>query len=325
MFHNRSFIVLVALALLVTGTIVLACAPAPTPIPAPTPVPATEANKALVRRYYDQFVQAGNLNALDGFVTPNYKRYLSPAAAPLNAAAQKQRMAGLRAVSSDFKLTIDHLIAEGDLVAIGSTYRGTYTGAFMGIPPSGKQGTFASFEITRIENGKIAEHWGGPDMMDMVLQAGGVVSAAPLTPAPSEVNKALIRRYVEQVPNGGNLNALDYFVSPDYKRYLSAAATPINAAGNKQRLAGLRAVFPDLKITIDDMSAEGDRVMYRGTARGTQQVAFMGIPPSGKQGTVTVIEIFRIENGKIVEHWGGPDTMDLVQQLGGVVSAAPPK
>jgi predicted ester cyclase len=51
----------------------------------------------------------------------------------------------------------------------------------------------------------------------------------------------------------------------------------------------------------------------------------MGIPPTGKQAAVAVIEIFRIENGKIADHWGGPDTMDLVQQLGGVVSAAPPK
>ena len=134
-----------------------------------------------------------------------------------------------------------------------------------------------------------------------------------------------MRRYVEQVPNGGHLEVLDEMAAPSYKRYLSAAAAPINAAANKQRLAGLRAVFPDLQITIDDMIAEGDRVVYRGTARGTQQVAFMGIPPTGKQAAVAVIEIIRIENGKFVEHLGGPDTMDLVQQLGGVVSAAPPK
>jgi predicted ester cyclase len=179
MFHNRSFIVLVALALLATGAIVLACAPAPTPTPAPTPVPPTEANKALVRRYYDQFVNASNFNALDDFVTPNYKRYLSPAAAPINATAQKQRMAGLRAVAPDFKLTIDALVAEGDLVAIRSTVRGTQQNAYMGIPPRGQQFTIGSFEVIRIENGKIAEHWGGPDTMDMVLQVGGVVSAAP--------------------------------------------------------------------------------------------------------------------------------------------------
>ena len=87
----------------------------------------------------------------------------------------------------------------------------------------------------------------------------------------------------------------------------------------------LHAVFSDLQITIDDMFAEGDRVVYRGTGRGTQQAAFQGIAPTSKQIAVSVIEIFRIENGKIADHWGGPDTMDLVRQLGGVVSVAPAK
>jgi len=148
---------------------------------------------------------------------------------------------------------------------------------------------------------------------------------APTPVPPTEANKALVRRYVEQVPNGGHFEVLDEMAAPSYKRYLSAVAAPLNASDNKIRLAKMRIIFPDLQITLDDMIAEGDRVVYRGTARGTQKVAFMGILPTGKQGTVTVIEIFRIENGKFVEHWGGPDTMDMVEQLGGVVTAAPPK
>ncbi len=168
-------------------------------------------------------------------------------------------------------------------------------------------------------------------LLACVLLAALLVTAcvpAPATTATfmtTEANKALVRQYVDQVPNGGHFEVLANMLTPDYKRYVSASAAPLNAAGNQQRLAGLRAVFPDLQITIDDMIAEGDRVMYRGTARGTQKVAFMGIPPTGKQGTITVIEVFRIENGKIAEHWGGPDTMDLVQQLGGTVTVAPAK
>jgi predicted ester cyclase len=61
------------------------------------------------------------------------------------------------------------------------------------------------------------------------------------------------------------------------------------------------------------------------TVRGTQQAAFLGIVPSGKQGTVSVLEIVRIESGKMIEHWGGTDNLDLAQQLGGTVTAAPPK
>ena len=179
MFHNRSFIVLVALALLVTGAIVLACAPAPTPTPTPTPVPPTEANKALVRRYMEQAWNVGNLNVLDELDSPNLKRYMSAASAPIDAAGQKQRIVGLRTVFPDIHVTIDDMIAEGDRVTVRMTARGTQKVAFMGIPPTGKQMTVTAIDIFRVENGKFVEHWGGPDTMDLVQQLGGVVSAAP--------------------------------------------------------------------------------------------------------------------------------------------------
>ena len=120
------------------------------------------------------------------------------------------------------------------------------------------------------------------------------------------------------------MQLLDELLAPNYKRYLTATAAPLDAAAQKQRLGGMRTVFPDLNITIDDMIAEGDRVALRMTIRGTQKVAYQGIPPSGKQVTVSGVEVVRVENGKFVEHWGGADNLDLAQQLGGVVSAAPP-
>jgi predicted ester cyclase len=178
MFHNRSFIVLDALALLATGALVLACAPAPTPVP-PTPVSPTEANKALVRRYMEQVWNAGNLNVLDELDSPNLKRYMSAASAPIDVAGQKQRIVGLRTVFPDIHMTIDDMIAEGDRVTVRMTVRGTQKVAFMGIPPTGKQGVVTAIDIIRIENGKFVEHWGGPDTMDMVQQLGGAVSAAP--------------------------------------------------------------------------------------------------------------------------------------------------
>jgi predicted SnoaL-like aldol condensation-catalyzing enzyme len=141
----------------------------------------------------------------------------------------------------------------------------------------------------------------------------------------TEENKSLARRYVEQVLNEGNLNALDDFASPNYKRYLSPTAAPLTPEVQKQRLAGLRAAFPDIHLTIDDVIAEGDRVALRMTLNGTHQGTLQGIAPTGKPVTVFAFDVIRIENGKFIEHWGGPDLLSMLQQLGAVVSAAPEK
>jgi predicted ester cyclase len=78
----------------------------------------------------------------------------------------------------------------------------------------------------------------------------------------------------------------------------------------------LRSAFPDFKGTIDDIVAEGDKLVLRWTWSGTQKGEFMGVPPTGKSVSFGVIDIFRIAEGKVVEHWGLMDSMSLMQQLG---------
>jgi predicted ester cyclase len=140
--------------------------------------------------------------------------------------------------------------------------------------------------------------------------------------ATEQANMALGRSMWNDVSTG-NLNALDNIYSSDYKRYLSATATPLTAAQQKARLTGLRTVFPDLTLTIENMVAEGDLVSVRMTVTGTQQGAYQGIAPTGKKVTIAAFEIVRIQNGKVVEHWGGPDTYDMLTQLGAKFSAGP--
>jgi steroid delta-isomerase-like uncharacterized protein len=136
----------------------------------------------------------------------------------------------------------------------------------------------------------------------------------------AEENKSLMRSYYEDL-NRGDFNALGALLSPNYKRYSSATSAPLNADGQKARLAGLRAAFPDLQLTVENIIAEGDFVAISLTARGTHQGTFQGIPPTGKSVTVSAFEVVRIENGKLAEHWGGPDTLNLLQQIGAVISA----
>ncbi len=140
-----------------------------------------------------------------------------------------------------------------------------------------------------------------------------------------EETKSLVRRYVEQVLNEGNLNVLDELLSPNYKRYLSPRGAPLGPELQRQRLAGLRAAFPDVHLAIDDIIGEGERVVVCMTLSGTHRGTFQGIAPTGKRVTVFAFDIIRVENGEFVEHWGGPDTLNLLQQLGAVVSAGPAK
>jgi predicted ester cyclase len=109
---------------------------------------------------------------------------------------------------------------------------------------------------------------------------------------PAEENKALVRYYVEEVLNNGKLEALDDLLSSNYKRYLSPTVAPLTPEAQKKRLAGLRAAFPDIQLTIENLIAEGEQVAVHMTLHGTQQGAFQGLAPTGKQVTVSAIDVF---------------------------------
>ena len=131
----------------------------------------------------------------------------------------------------------------------------------------------------------------------------------------SEQNKTVVRRAIEEVYNQGNLDIVDELVSGDFVAH--AASEDIHGpAGMKQFVASLREAFPDLHLTIDDQVAEGDRVVTRWTARGTHAGTFQGIPPTGKRGTMTGIDIDRVVGGKAIECWTNADYLGLLQQLG---------
>jgi steroid delta-isomerase-like uncharacterized protein len=132
----------------------------------------------------------------------------------------------------------------------------------------------------------------------------------------TEDNKALIRRFYDEVFNKKNRAAIDEFFAPDHVDHTLPPGLPVDTEGTKQAIAMTLSGFPDLRVTIEDMIAEGDKVVIRFTTHGTQQGTLGGIPPTGKQVAVSTIEITRIEGGKIVEDWGLDDRLGMLQQLG---------
>lgn len=138
----------------------------------------------------------------------------------------------------------------------------------------------------------------------------------------TEQNKALVRRLMEEVFNRGNINLVDELFASDFvEREELPPGLPPGREAVKQLLTMFRSAFPDFKVTIDDVIAEGDKVVVRSTWSGTHKGEFMGIPPTSKSVSFGVFDTMRIAGGKFVEHWGQMDTMGMMQQLG--VTPAP--
>jgi steroid delta-isomerase-like uncharacterized protein len=137
----------------------------------------------------------------------------------------------------------------------------------------------------------------------------------------TEENKALVRRYVEDW-NKRNLAALEIF-APDYVFHgaFPPGFSP-DLAGGKQLRMALWTAFPDMHATVENLIAEGDKVASRWTLRGTHQGDLMGIPPTGKQVSLTMTSIDRFEAGKCVESWGDADALGFLQQLGAIPEMA---
>jgi len=136
----------------------------------------------------------------------------------------------------------------------------------------------------------------------------------------TEENKAIIRRNWEEAFNKGNLAVADEIMAPNYIYHGPGGQELKGPEGFKQLVTMFRTAFPDLRATVEDMFAEGDKVAHRATIRGTHKGDLMGIAPTGKQVTVSATVISRFAGGKEVEAWANIDMLAMYQQLG----VAPP-
>ena len=135
----------------------------------------------------------------------------------------------------------------------------------------------------------------------------------------AEQNKVSIQRWVEAAWNNGNLAMADEIYSADY--VVHDPAGPIHGTeALKQFVSTFRTGYPDLHAAIEDMIAEGNKVVWRYTVRGTHKGEFMGITPTGKSITLTGILISRFANDKVVEDWNNYDALGMMQQLGAIPS-----
>jgi len=129
---------------------------------------------------------------------------------------------------------------------------------------------------------------------------------------PENANKLLVLRYFDAI-NSGNYDRLDEIIADDYlQHYLGV---PPGREMAKRLLKAFRAAFPDVRFFVDQEIVEGDKVVARSTTHGTHRGEYLGHPPTNRSFRVTGIDIFRVAQGQLVEHWAEFDTLGMLTQL----------
>lgn len=131
-----------------------------------------------------------------------------------------------------------------------------------------------------------------------------------------EENKVLVREYFEAFTNT-DLAWMDERIAPDFVRHDPGLPFEVRGPEGVKRLNSvLLTAFPDIRLDVEDEIGEGDEVLARLTMRGTHSGEFMDIPPTGNEVEVPVLDLFRIADGRLVEHWAAMDNLGMMRQLG---------
>ena len=130
-----------------------------------------------------------------------------------------------------------------------------------------------------------------------------------------EQNKQVFRQLIEEGFSQGKLEVLDDVFGPNFVEHQDGFIPP-NVEGVKGAIVSLRTAAPDLKLTIEEIIASGEKTWARITGRGTHRGPFMGRPATGRPFAITVIDICRFENEQVIEHWGVADRLGMMAQLG---------
>jgi len=289
--------------------------------------------KAIYERFVQEVINGGRLDVVDELFAPDYVDHTRPPGAPEGLDGVRAIPALFRGAFPDVSFTIEDMVGEGDTVASRVTGSGTHLGPFLGVEPTGKAVRWASTGFFRVADGRIAEHWGVPDLLHLMQQLGAVPSVGgpaahvELTQAEQEERarleatepdpadgKRIMRHHVEDLFNAHDLSELPRWLAPGYT-YRVLGQSIEGYQGYMSTVLPLWEAFPDAHNTVLQMIAEGDRVATLWRATGTHSGAFFGVEPTGRQIALLGVTIERVRGGKRLQGWGVPDMLGLMQQL----------
>jgi len=131
-------------------------------------------------------------------------------------------------------------------------------------------------------------------------------------------NKKIVRRYIEEAVNTGNVEKLDEFISPDYIETLDPSKKILGVEGARQHIMAVRQTFPDLHLTVEKQISEGDWVVTCITARATHMGEWLGIKPTRKKVEITAVNVDKTVNGRLVEHGGAANMFEALLSIGAI-------
>jgi predicted ester cyclase len=297
-----------------------------------------DSNKALFHRWFGEVWNKGNFDVAYEVIDPEMRVH-GAGGQPVKQGPDG--VVGLvktwRAAFPDGQMSIDGLIAQGDLVAASLTWRGTHEGEFYGVPPSGKRVACTSIGIDRITNGKVSDGWGELDMIGMMQQMGAMPATlgtgwvqqgrSPEWPAsggpggglPKDDSKDIALRFMDGI-NSGDDAALAVVTADGYAEYNPVwGATDL--ASTQKVNAMLRSALPDIEYAVDRdlLIVEGSDVAVHSIVTGTHKgEALFGVEPSGKQVVWSHTDILRTVDGRVAKRWVSADTLTFMQGLGAI-------
>jgi len=283
---------------------------------------SVEENRQLARRYYSELMSNGDLSFVDRYMAPEFEFSNPTHVDPYRGAEFKKLVTMLRGAFPDLKFTIEHLLGEGDTVVGHWTARGTHTGTALktlrgDIPAQGKPFVIDGMSWLRFKDGKFVEARINEDTLGLLQQIGAIPGPPRPEPSSTEANKAMVRRYFDELMSQGKLGVIDEIIGERFSFHIPTLPEPIlGRDGMRAFVTGLRTGFPDIQFTVERLAAEGSRAAARWFIQGTHNGPFLGMPPTGNKVKDQGLDIFIFAGGKIAEIWVNENDLGLMKQLG---------
>jgi len=282
--------------------------------------------------------ETGVTDSLGKYVAENTVSHNEPMPGVTSTGLQQMKdvIALYRKSFTNIKMQYYHVIAEGDMLYAHGSWSGNNTGEYMGMPATNKAVSNVEFvDILRYENGKAAEHWAVGDWIKMMAQMGYLpqMDSLPSAAQPSYDWNATVTSDSAKIAKmkagyatvlnmiqSGDLSALDQYIAPDFTEHIQVPGQTFaqGVEGAKQSMTMFKQAYPDLKMTVERVNAEGDVLFAYVWVEGTFAGGF-GLPPSsvGKHVKFAAVDILKFNaEGKATDHWEVGDHYGEMIQLG---------